>query len=330
MNKQDLKNAIQLIQPDAYLKTRVEAKLKEHTKPVKRYRKPVMAAVLCLVLVLSLGCVNVFSGRIVAPVPPTAITETASSISGGILVAYAEENGELTEQLLEGDGITVCQVFFQNIDGLSEEEIKNAYDNGMALTEGFTPILPLFPDECGHIDGEEWSYRDIINSGDKVLFNVKSEFLMENESYPLRLNVKPEHVKSIAVSTTGEYFTTWFNNAGALRYDDDLNFIAADSDFDSCLYDSFTISGDDYRKDYAVGQKCKLDNACDFHWEFTKDFFQMLNSHPDFNLTDVSSEVTFSVTMKDGSVSTSVVRIGFAKNGELYDLKLTPVSYDHQ
>ncbi|MBQ9227208.1 MAG: hypothetical protein IJ168_00125 [Eubacterium sp.] len=328
MSKNEFQKSMELVTPDACMKTRVEAAVQASRKPAAKRRRPIAAAagLLCAVMVLSVVTASAFGGRVALPFRPSVTESTSVRAPGGILVAYADENGVTQEKLLEGDGFCAGHLYACNISGMTEEEVRQAYKRGCELA-GVDEILPVSLATSEYDEFKDYGAQDIIDAGDRIIFTWSNIYPVNDSGCPLRLDADAEQIERIDVSCDSDYLEPEFNNAGAMRFNDSLVFDEALSEVDPFLYGNFTVSGEDYRKDAAVGEKIGMNNMCDFYWRFKEDFETMLNRNPAFDFADADSDIVFTVHFKDGTTAVSTVGVRFEAEGDWITVQLVPVDY---
>lgn len=128
--KKIIKEAIDDIKPDAYMKTRLMAKIEEPKKKSrKNILKPIVSCTLALAVLAGVGTYGMTREK----VPTTTQTSTAKALNHNFnIVAYAQEDGEVKEKAtLSNDIISFpsYKLKVENVNG----DVQISYSNTMGF-----------------------------------------------------------------------------------------------------------------------------------------------------------------------------------------------------
>ncbi len=289
MNKEDLKNSLDLIEPDPYMGTRLKAKSipqKTHSKSFGRIAAGVIS--LCLVFAMLLGF-NLTSTTN-APVMESQTSQPAKrQIAPFIMIASAVE-GEASAKEYKTLELNVASPFVYKISvidvrGMSEGERDAELKRlGKSFEDSFiTDSSGDFVSAHGGIRG---GFENIIFV--EMMFN----------QIILNLSDK-ENLKSINVKTSSEW--------GYVEYNDPVLLMEMREKYDVVSLPhgtDITVTADQYHQDsggFAWRNSYKLDNA--------------LNDNPDMPLSSFTDTITFTVEYEDGSKEIAVIDVVFDDDG---------------
>lgn len=172
MKKQDIKKAIDSIEPSAYMKTRLKAKISENEKKSRKsILKPVVSCALALAVLAGAGAYTI-SG-----VKPTA-TEQSSSETQIIdrsfsIVAYAKSNdGEIKQQKTLSNDLLVLpsyKISVENVNG----DIQATYNNvlGFNIADNENIEQATFESQNGYFDFTNYDlYASETQNGNLYIF----------------------------------------------------------------------------------------------------------------------------------------------------------------
>ena len=289
MEKNEFKNSLDAIVPDAHLKTRLKAKVlcgnkKAHRNRIKIF-VPAVSAVMC-VAVFALCITNLPAKDTLSTLPGKAESTASDSTAtgwGGVLLAYAAD-GDVETQYLEL-GVTVplsYKMTVTDLRGLSEEERDRVVEKGERRYKK---------------EMEDSSGARVYYGGYQVMKNVVICRVVCNE-YVLDIDY-PESVESIHLSCT---------KYGLLGYPDWRD--EAESSFVSGT--DLTIPGDVY------AQLIQLDRGhFGIDWRASGEMDEAIDADPDKPLSSYSDTLAFTVHFKDGTTAQSVIELTFDDEGNL-------------
>lgn len=294
MRKEDFKNAIDSVEPDTYLKTRLKSNIK--SSDISSNKKPlwigITATALAAILVLSAGIFNGISETPQIPVEPSETTQqsTNSLLNGFILIASATEN---QKEALEPESLEFNESYpykyylsVEDVRGKSEAERKAVFDKIKSEN------LKI----CSENDVAE-SCVSVCGCGDNTIIN----HLMMNS---FKLDIKnAEDMESICITNESDY--------GYMEYDKNANGVMV---FDGTTYSTWekgkklTISAEEYLKN---------DGEMRIHWRHSAEMDEAIDKNPDMPLSTFKDTVTFTVNYKDGTSAIGTVDIAFGNDGNM-------------
>lgn len=283
MKKVDIKNAVDLIQPDPYMETRLKAK----SIPVKT-RSRILGKVVAGAIALCLIFAMVFGLNL--PTSTTAPTTEGQSqtiqqnqvkINPFIMVASAMETETEFKTLNFNDAFPFAyKISLIDVRGMNKSDREKIY-----LNERDTAI----------------DYSEAVGNS-RVTVRGAGENVILTEYYAnyIKLDLKNiENVKSINAKTS----TKW----GQIEYYD-TKLIETEIEKGNTTPiphgQEITISAEQYHND------------CEgFSWKNTAEMTQAIDENPDASLSMYSDTITFTVEYKDGSKEIGIIDVVFDDEG---------------
>ncbi len=291
MNKEDIKNAIGLIEPDPYMETRLKAKSIPKKTHSRAFGKAAIGAVaLCLVLAVMLG----FN-----PSSPTATPTTEGQTEAGqqmrqispfIMVAGAVE-AEKEADRSEYKTLRINDTFpfaykisFTDIRGMSEEErdavVRKAEEKMNLLVAG---------------DGS-----DNFEYGIACVRSFENIIFTEALANSIKLNLPQDKtVKAINVKNSTEW--------GYVEYYDGKLIETEINEGNDVLIphgSEITVTADQYHQETGG-----------FHWKNSYKLDNAINDNPDIPLSTFNDTITFTVEYTDGTKEIGVIDVTFDDEG---------------
>ncbi len=326
MKQNDIKNALNEIKPDAHIKTRLEAKVSEKTKP-KTHRRTFtagIAAVLCIVIVaVSVGISGItIKTNPISPATTLEPTQTDTAISkaapGFVLFAYAGTNDKVEISELNISSPFISKIGIKDVRGMTEEQIEKEVKK---IREKFNFISREY-------ENETITYQTLTHSerfDNTIIYSIYCgyyDFDLPEDTY--------DAVKEIRVTNDNRKFGQMEIGARDCFYNDDLSRKDNGVDYTKSAYitnyelEWATLSGDRFRK----CMKLSEDNGKMFsvNWKLSNEAYDILNDNPDYDLSTINDTLTFEVEFNDGSVSRSIIDISFDSDGNMH---IAPQTYDY-
>ena len=283
MKKEDIKNAVDLIQPDPYMETRLKAK----SIPVKT-RSRILGKVTAGAIALCLIFAMVFGLNL--PTSTTAPTTEGHSqtiqqnqvkVNPFIMVASAIEAEAEFKTLNLNDAFPFAyKISLIDVRGMNKSDREKIY-----LNERDSAI--------DYSEATSNSRVTVRGAGENVI-------LTEYSANYIKLDLKNiENVKSITAKTS----TKW----GQIEYYD-TKLIETEIEKGNTTPiphgQEITISAEQYHND------------CEgFSWKNTAEMTQAIDENPDTPLSMYSDTITFTVEYKDGSKEIGIIDVVFDDEG---------------
>ena len=290
MNKEDIKRAIDLIEPEPYMETRLKAKSipkKTHSRAFGRAAAGAVA--LCLVFAVMLG-VNLPSPTVTPTTEgQTEAVQQMRQISPFIMVAGAveaenEADGTEYEALKLNEAFSfVYKISVTDTREMSQEEKEKEIKRLSRIFEDtvINEASGRFESACGVVRG---GFENIIFT--EIMYNKIVLDIKEKES-----------LKSINVKNSSEW--------GYIEYDAPLDFEEAEeTGMLTVLHgNDLTVTADKYNDSngFIWRNSDKLDNA--------------INDNPDIPLSTFKDTITFTVEYIDGTKEIGVIDVTFDDEG---------------
>ena len=219
--------------------------------------------------------------------------EYLSTLTGGVLIAYANDEGVRETKPLELGAKTPLEYSLEVIDtrGWSEKEIQDKLNELRKTNMKYADSI--------NIDG-----ADTIRFGTELKDNVIIRKAIVNT---FSIKADPSQVKSVRLQNKTDYWKLVYHD---LREDVELqdSFIKGNDLF---------INSDDFE---AMMIACKNINGRDY-FEINLDhdmpLCDAIDKNPDIDLSTFDDTLTFTVEYKDGTKAVSVINIGLDKDGNL-------------
>ena len=286
MKKDELKYSLDAIQPDAYMKTRLAAKLTE-TRP-KRSRKKKTAAVVSGVLCAAIVVTAIAFGYSNPPLTQNDIPSSVGKEAGGIMIVNAKEGNAKSRDLRAVSTDLEYHIKVIDIRSQSEEEIEKYFENrsNEMLENGM----------------KEEDYYEYHHSAER-LENV----IVDIDAYDMFcLDIPhPDSVKKITVSNTCQYAVPEFT-VGETEYDEESQTLT----LPWRRAHQLSISGEEYES--AIKKE-----AFSLRWVLEQPFYDAVDENPAFNLSQIQDDMTITVQFENGDAATSVVEIAFHQDGTM-------------
>ncbi len=286
MNKEDIKNAIDLIEPDPYIQTRLRAKSIPKKTHSRAFGKAVAGAVaLGLAFAVMLG----FNLPLQTGVPVTqGQTESGQQnikqISPFIMVAGAVE-GEITAE--EHKTLKLNETFpfayklsVIDVRGMSESEKQAKL---MQMSREFEDTV---------INGSSAEYemaQGCIRGGfENIIFTevIYNKFVLDLKD--------KENIKSINVKNSSKW--GYVEYLSSMPFEEEGIAIPHGTDI--------TVSGDEYNSD-----------KDGFLWRNSHNLDNAINDNPDIPLSTFKDTITFTVEYTDGTKEIGVIDVTFDDEG---------------
>ena len=290
MNKEDIKNAIDLIDPDPYMETRLKAK----SIPKKRCSGVLAKAVsgilaLCLVFAVMFGFNQPLST--VSPITEGQ-TETSRQnmrqINPFIMVASAmESENDTTEKTYNSLALNEAFPFVYKLSvidtrAMSESEKQKEIKRLSKMFEStvINESSGRFESAYGVLRG---GFENIIFT--EVMFNK------------IVLDIKEENLKLINVKNSSEW--------GYIEYDAPINWEEAEkTGMITVLHGKdLTVTAENYN------------SSNGFIWRYSDKLDNAINDNPDMPLSTFKDTITFTVEYTDGTKEIGVIDVTFDDDG---------------
>ena len=282
MKKEELIYAIDSVQPDVHMKTRLSAKIFSAAPERKKHKRLAK----CLVA-LCLAAAVVSGAGLLTETPPdgtegseTSAQELVPGIMKGFIViaSAAETQGEETaavNKTLELNeeypyGVYLRAVDTRQLSEKDKKEVLNELNNELAKYCGGSSFL----------------------TGRSSLCDTGSCYLVQCSVNEFRLDLENgENIEYVNVSNTSEYgqmvYSTHKPTFNAPEHGSDI-----------------TVSGEDF--------DCETDG---FYWEHTEEMEKVLGEDINTSFSAFDDTVTFTVEYKDGTRAVGVVELRFDSTG---------------
>lgn len=293
MKKEDLKNSIDLIEPDPYMGTRLKAKMTVQKTSSVSLRKVVVCGVaVALIFALLFG----FNPSPTATVPSTSDSQTTGGIirqvNPFIMVANAVEtaenpSSEYTTLKLNETFPFAYKISFVDVRGMNEFEREDVVLKAQEMLDNY----------IGNTNTVDYGMA-CVRSFPNIIF---TEYLENN----IKLNLTDkENVKSINVKNSSEWGYVEYIDKGNTRPIPHGNDI--------------TITAEQYHQD-----------SGGFHWKNSYKLDNAINDNPDIPLSTFTDTITFTVEYLDGSKEIGVIDVAFDDEGN-GSFTLRDYSYSEQ
>lgn len=283
MKKEDIKNALELVQPDPYMETRLKSKSMPQKTHSRILGKVVASGIaLCLIFAMVFG-VNLptSTSTPIAEGQSQSAQQNQLKVNPFIMVASAMEAEPEYKTLNLNDAFPFAyKISLIDVRGVSKSEREEIY-----LKERESAI----------------DYSEAVGDS-RVTVRGAGENLILTEYYAnyIKLDLTNiENIKSINVKTS----TKW----GQIEYYD-TKLIEAEIEKGSTTPiphgKEITISAEQYHND------------CEgFSWKNTAEMTQAIDANPDAPLSTYTDTITFTVEYKDGSKEIGIIDVVFDDEG---------------
>lgn len=319
--KKIIKEAIDDIKPDVYMKTRLQAKIKEpKRKSAKSFLKPALSCTLALAVLAGVGTYGMTRDN----TPVTSQTSNAKLSSHSFnIVAYAQdENGNKSKNItLENDDISTIENFYIKVNtesdgnlavetssksgfGINADNVSEATFESENGTFNYfdIPLQNKLIDEGKYYveipltDEENKLYHDKYENKDREFYN----YLSKHKDLSKYFNGKSQNAEDYGIyySDKNDYKNENQLLLAPVKYYDEL----------SSKSDNKKISVKTYRD----GDKIQ-----DVYYS-ADDAIYALIKNPDLKYEDLPSDtITITVKFKDGQKATKKIKTSFNSKGQL-------------
>jgi len=334
MKRDDLKKTLDAIQPDAYMKTRMDANMetgKTAAKPKRQWVRVLLAVVLCAALTAGIVGFDLYGNRAAVPEETEMSGETFFSdghVPGALIYAYAQD-GQESEAVMSGAGIsdaqmtvpTKCRICFVRLDGLSDAEKALA---SQELAEQIGVAAP------GDIPDEE--LKDGAYIGYDFNERVELRDYMQGSFYFALTDAELASLDYIHIYRENEQMQFSYDSPADV-YGDDLRLDGTDPAVPrASITGDVTMDGETYRKNKRYTEllpEVQEGAVCDTRFFYEPkmseeggSFCDMVAENPDFVISDLTDTLHFEVYFTDGSFTETVVQVTFDADGFM---SLTPL-----
>lgn len=283
MKQEDLNKVFDSIEPDAYLKTRLEAKVNSADKKRKSIKKPIIATistVLCLLVLFSIGRIDLAKNNNIVN------NDNSSSF---VMVAYAKEGviGERTLQL--------------GVETPIDYKLK-AYDIRNKSESEIEALKEQLRQENQTVREEETAFE--IKAKTESLENILLQRIVKN-AFVLDIE-DPSDVKSIELKTNTDY---WY-----LNYCDRRDNVDIEKRFPKGQ--ELIIDGDTFVELVKANINSGYDMFC-INLEHDMKLCSTVNDNPNVDMSMFDDTLTFTVEYKDGKIEQSKINISLNQDGIL-------------
>lgn len=283
MKQEDLNKVFDSIEPDAYLKTRLEAKVNSADKKRKSIKKPIIATistVLCLLVLFSIGRIDLAKNNNIV---------NNDNPSSFVMVAYAKEGviGERTLQL--------------GVETPIDYKLK-AYDIRNKSESEIEALKEQLRQENQTVREEETAFE--IKAKTESLENILLQRIVKN-AFVLDIE-DPSDVKSIELKTNTDY---WY-----LNYCDRRDNVDIEKRFPKGQ--ELIIDGDTFVELVKANINSGYDMFC-INLEHDMKLCSTVNDNPNVDMSMFDDTLTFTVEYKDGKIEQSKINISLNQDGTL-------------
>lgn len=283
MKQEDLNKVFDSIEPDAYLKTRLEAKVNSADKKRKSIKKPIIATistVLCLLVLFSIGRIDLAKNNNIVN------NDNSSSF---VMVAYAKEGviGERTLQL--------------GVETPIDYKLK-AYDIRNKSESEIEALKEQLRQENQTVREEETAFE--IKAKTESLENILLQRIVKN-AFVLDIE-DPSDVKSIELKTNTDY---WY-----LNYCDRRDNVDIEKRFPKGQ--ELIIDGDTFVELVKANINSGYDMFC-INLEHDMKLCSTIDDNPNVDMSMFDDTLTFTVEYKDGKIEQSKINISLNQDGTL-------------
>ncbi len=283
MKKEELIKAIDSVQPDIHMKTRLQSKVLSNKKAYKNTRRFVKSlAALCLAAAVVFGA-GLFNKAPIADNEKSSGTLTHDSAPGiikaFIVVASAADavdtqTNSVTKTLeLNEEYPYQINLSVTDVRGKTEEEKKKILDELHRIQESY------------FVTGSFSVGRGMISGLDNV-------FVSECSLNQFKLNIENlKQLKCINVTNSSPYGEVVYNNQKK-------------ASFAPVHGHSVIVNADDFDAE-----------RCGFLWQHTDELETAVNKNPDLAFSTFDDTITFTAEYIDGSKATGVVELKFDSTG---------------
>lgn len=319
--KKIIKEAIDDIKPDVYMKTRLQAKIEEpKRKSAKSFLKPALSCTLALAVLAGVGTYGMTRDN----TPVTSQTSNAKLSSHSFnIVAYAQDkNGNKSKNItLENDDISTIENFYIKVNTESDGNlaVETSSESGFGInadnvseatfeSENGTfnyfdiPLQNKLIDEGKYYveipltDEENKLYHDKYENKDREFYN----YLSKHKDLSKYFNGKSQNAEDYGI---------YYSDKNDYKNENQLLLAPVK------YYDELSSKSDDKKitaKTYRDGDKIQ-----DVYYS-ADDAIYALIKNPDLKYEDLPSDtITITVKFKDGQTSTKKIKTSFNSKGQL-------------
>lgn len=319
--KKIIKEAIDDIKPDVYMKTRLQAKIEEpKRKSAKSFLKPALSCTLALAVLAGVGTYGMTRDN----TPVTSQTSNAKLSSHSFnIVAYAQDkNGNKSKNItLENDDISTIENFYIKVNTESDGNlaVETSSESGFAINAKNVAEV-TFESEKGKFsyydmllqsklidegkfyveipltDEENKLYHDKYENKDREFYN----YLSKHKDLSKYFNGKSQDAKDYGI---------YYSDKNDYKNENQLLLAPVK------YYDELSSKSDDKKitaKTYRDGDKIQ-----DVYYS-ADDAIYALIKNPDLKYEDLPSDtITITVKFKDGQTATKKIKTSFNSKGQL-------------
>lgn len=318
--KKIIKEAIDDIKPDVYMKTRLQAKIEEpERKSAKSLLKPVLSCTLALAVLMGVGSYGMTRDKM-----PTTTQASSAKISDHSfnIVAYAQDNGKVEERATLSNDVLSFPSYKLRVEKVNGD-VQISYDNsvGFNIDKNANIKKVTFESEKGYF---QFTNHDLYFSQmKKGNYYVDIELTKdEQDKYASSLeDAKENEVKAIYNEIAksrdlSKYFGTNSQNtdlysfSSGTRKDKQVITLTNKKLHDEIFkYDrKITVNADDLQKELNE----------DALWYDNENATDTLLKNPDIPFEKLEGDtITVTAEFKDGHQATKKIKTSFNSKGEL-------------
>lgn len=318
--KKIIKAAIDDIKPDAYMKTRLQAKIKEpKRKSVKSFLKPALSCTLALAVLAGVGTYGMTRDN--TPVTSQTLNVKLSSHSFNIVAYAQDENGNKSKSItLENDDISTIENFYIKVNTESDGNlaVETSSESGFGInadnvseatfeSENGTfnyfdiPLQNKLIDEGKYYveipltDEENKLYHDKYENKDREFYN----YLSKHKDLSKYFNGK---------SQNAEDYTIYYSDKNDYKNENQLLLASKKYYFKLAKSDCKKFTAKTYRKGDKIQGVLYFANGAS----------NALLKNPNLKYEDLPSDtITITVKFKDGQTATKKIKTSFNSKGQL-------------
>ena len=318
--KKIIKEAIDDIKPDVYMKTRLQAKIEEpKRKSAKSLLKPVLSCTLALAVLMGVGSYGMTRDKMPATTQASSAKISDHSFN---IVAYAQDNGKVEERATLSNDVLSFPSYKLRVEKVNGD-VQISYDNsvGFNIDKNANIKKVTFESEKGYF---QFTNHDLYFSQmKKGNYYVDIELTKdEQDKYASSLeDAKENEVKAIYNEIAksrdlSKYFGTNSQNTGlysfssGTRKDKQVITLTNKKLHDEIFkYDrKITVNADDLQKELN-------ENAL---WYDNENATDTLLKNPDIPFEKLEGDtITVTAEFKDGQQATKKIKTSFNSKGEL-------------
>lgn len=318
--KKIIKAAIDDIKPDAYMKTRLQAKIEEpKRKSTKSFLKPALSCTLALAVLAGVGTYGMTRDN--TPVTSQTSNVKLSSHSFNIVAYAQDENGNKSKNItLENDDISTIENFYIKVNTESDGNlaVETSSESGFGInadnvseatfeSENGTfnyfdiPLQNKLIDEGKYYveipltDEENKLYHDKYENKDREFYNYLSKYKDLSKYF----NGKSQNAKDYAI---------YYSDKNDYKNENQLLLAPKKYYFKLSKSDCKKFTAKTYRNGDKIQDVIYYANGAS----------NALLKNPDLKYEDLPSDtITITVKFKDGQTATKKIKTSFNSKGQL-------------